>query len=231
MKWRVIMAVAGGLFLAATMAAGEEQATLKDPGDRLSYSLGLDVGIDLKKLDVKLNPEVFLQGVKDLLSDGKKLMTDEEVRETMAAFAKVQQEKQAALLKELGEKNKKEGDAFLAENRKKEGVKTLPDGLQYKVLTEGSGKSPKATDVAVVNYKGTFINGNEFDSSYRRGQPVTLTVNGVIPGWAEALQLMKEGAKWQLFIPPNLAYGDKGVANMIAPNSTLLFEVELISVK
>ena len=131
-----------------------------------------------------------------------------------------------------GEKNKQEGEAFLAENKKKEGVKTLPSGLQYKVITEGTGKSPKASDTVTVNYRGTLIDGTEFDSSYKRGQAASFQVNGVIKGWTEALQLMKEGAKWQLFVPSNLAYGEKGTGSgPIGPNATLVFEVELISVK
>ena len=137
------------------------------------------------------------------------------------------QEKQ----KKIGEKNKIDGEAFLAENKKKEGVKTLPSGLQYSIIKEGAGKMPKATDTVTVNYKGTLIDGTEFDSSYRRGQPVSFPVNGVIAGWTEALQLMKEGSKWQLFIPSELAYGEKGAGNTIGPNAVLIFEVELISIK
>jgi len=132
--------------------------------------------------------------------------------------------------KVLGEKNKKEGEAFLAENKKKEGVKTLPSGLQYRVIKEGTGKSPKAADTVVCNYRGTLIDGTEFDSSYKRGEPATFPLNQIIPGWTEALQLMKEGAKWQLFIPANLAYGEQSTG-IIGPNSVLIFEIELISVK
>jgi FKBP-type peptidyl-prolyl cis-trans isomerase FklB len=137
----------------------------------------------------------------------------------------------AAQQKEQAAKNLVESRAFLAENGKKEGIKTLPSGLQYKVLTEGSGKSPKAEDNVTVNYKGTLINGTEFDSSYKRGQPATFQVKGVIKGWIEALQLMKEGSKWQLFIPPELGYGERGAGPLIPPNSALIFEVELIAIK
>ncbi|MCX5832905.1 MAG: FKBP-type peptidyl-prolyl cis-trans isomerase [Deltaproteobacteria bacterium] len=133
--------------------------------------------------------------------------------------------------KSLAEKNKQEGDLFHAENKKKEGVLTLRSGLQLKVIKEGTGNKPKVTDTITVNYRGTLIDGKEFDSSYRRGEPATFSVNGVISGWKEALLLMKVGAKWQLFIPSNLAYGEKGVGNIIGPNATLLFEVELISIK
>jgi len=134
-------------------------------------------------------------------------------------------------MQKLSEKNKADGEKFLAENAKKAGVKVLPSGLQYKVITTGTGKSPKATDTVTTQYKGTLIDGTEFDSSYKRGEPATFPVSGVIPGWTEALQLMKEGAKWQLFLPPNLAYGERGAGRDIGPNSTLIFEVELISVK
>jgi FKBP-type peptidyl-prolyl cis-trans isomerase FklB len=148
-------------------------------------------------------------------------LSKEEIQETMAAFQK-----------ELMEKYKEKGEAFLAENKKKEGVKTLPDGLQYKVIKAGTGKKPKADDVVTVNYRGTLIDGTEFDSSYKRGQPATLPVSGgMIPGWAEALQLMEEGAKWEIFIPSNLAYGESGRGGIIGPNATLIFEVELVSIK
>jgi FKBP-type peptidyl-prolyl cis-trans isomerase FklB len=134
-------------------------------------------------------------------------------------------------MKAQGEKNKKEGEAFLAENKKKEGVKTLPSGLQYKVIKEGTGKSPKATDKVSTHYRGTLIDGTEFDSSYKRGQPATFPVNGVIPGWTEALQLMKVGSKWQLFIPSKLAYGERGAPPVIGPYSVLIFTVELLAIK
>jgi FKBP-type peptidyl-prolyl cis-trans isomerase FklB len=139
--------------------------------------------------------------------------------------------KQAETMKKLSEKNKADGEKFLAENAKKEGVKTLPSGLQYKEIAPGTGKSPKATDTVTTHYKGTLIDGTEFDSSHKRGQPATFQVSGVIPGWTEALQSMKEGAKWQLFVPSNLAYGERGAGREIGPNAALIFEVELISVK
>jgi FKBP-type peptidyl-prolyl cis-trans isomerase FklB len=140
-------------------------------------------------------------------------------------------EKQAEEMMKLGEKNKAEGERFLAENAKEEGVKTLQSGLQYKVIAPGTGKTPKASDSVTTHYKGTLIDGTEFDSSYRRGQPATFPVSGVIPGWTEALQLMKEGARWRIFLPPSLAYGERGVGRDIGPNSTLIFEVELISIQ
>jgi FKBP-type peptidyl-prolyl cis-trans isomerase FklB len=180
---------------------------------------------------VDINLDVYSSGIKDALSGMKPQMSQEEIR---AAITGLQQRLQAAQQKELKEKaakNLEESKKFFAENQKKEGIKTLPSGLQYKVLTEGSGKMPKAEDTVTVHYKGILIDGTEFDSSYKRGQPATFQVNGVIKGWMEALQLMKEGSKWQLFIPSDLAYGERGAGRTIPPNSALIFEVELIAVK
>ena len=153
------------------------------------------------------------------------------MQSTLTGFRQRMADAQQKTLKEQGGKNLAEGKAFLAENGKKQGVKTLPSGLQYKVLSEGSGKAPTKTDTVTVHYRGILISGTEFDSSIARGQPATFKVDGVIPGWTEALQMMKEGAKWQLFIPPELAYGERGMPPRIYPHSTLIFEVELISVK
>jgi FKBP-type peptidyl-prolyl cis-trans isomerase FklB len=228
---RVFWAVVLCTVLLAAQVYGADQSPLKDKKDRLSYAIGLDVGNALKRQSVDVNTDIFMQGVKDALSGGKKLLTDEEVRETMTTFTKELAAKQAEERKALAEKNKKEGEEFLAENKKKEGVKTLPDGLQYKVIAEGKGRTPQATDTVTVNYKGTLIDGKEFDSSYKRGQPATFPVKGVIPGWTEALQMMKEGSKWELFIPPGLAYGERGAGNVIGPDQTLIFEVELLSIK
>jgi FKBP-type peptidyl-prolyl cis-trans isomerase FklB len=208
----------------------EEKLELKDQKDRESYSLGYQFGQNLKTQGVDINLDVYTSGIKDSLGGKEPQMSQEDIRATITGL---QQRLQAARQKELKEKaakNLEESKKFHVENQKKEGIKTLPSGLQYKVLTEGSGKTPKAEDTVTVNYKGTFVDGTEFDSSYKRGQPVTFQANGVIKGWTEALQLMKEGSKWQLFIPPDLAYGERGQGR-IPPNSTLIFEVELISVK
>jgi FKBP-type peptidyl-prolyl cis-trans isomerase FklB len=229
MKLRMIVTLVLIGCFTGTLSYGEE--TLKGKRDRESYVLGLKIGSDLKQQSIEIKTDIFMKGVTDALSGGKRLLNDDEIREIMTAFAKDLTEKQAVTIKKLAEKNKQEGDLFLAENKKKEGVKTLPSGLQYKVINVGKGQNPKATDTVTVNYRGTFINGTEFDSSYRRGQPATFPVKGVIPGWTEALQLMKEGAKWQLFVPPTLAYGEKGAGGVLGPNTTLLFEVELISIK
>lgn len=223
--WVVVMSV-----LLFAVHSGAEEQVLKSQKEKLSYAIGVDVGNSFKKQSIDVDPEVFLKGLKDALSGEKVLMSDEEITAVKNAFRQEMMSKQAEETKKLAEKNKREGDAFLEENKKKEGVKTLPSGLQYKVLTEGSGKSPKATDTVTVNYRGAFVNGTEFDSSYKRGQPATFPVNGVIAGWTEALQLMKEGAKWQIFIPSNLAYGEKGAGSVIGPNAALIFDVELISI-
>jgi FKBP-type peptidyl-prolyl cis-trans isomerase FklB len=212
-----------------TFCFAAEKPELKDVKDKESYSLGYQFGQSLKGQGVEINLEVYTSGIRDSLGGTKPLLSEEEIRQTILDL---QKRVMAARQKESAEKagkNLTEGKAFMEENKKKEGVKTLPSGLQYKVLTDGSGKMAKATDTVTANYRGTFIDGTEFDSSYKRGSPVTFQIDGIIPGWTEALQLMKEGSKWQLFIPPELGYGEQG-AGPIPPNSTLLFEVELISV-
>lgn len=229
MKLRWI-AVLGIILFASSVYAGDN-IELKDQKDKVSYSIGINIGNNLKRQSVEVNPDILLQGIKDILSGGKTLMTEQEVKQTMMDFQKDMMAKHQARMKELGEKNEKEGEAFLAENKKKEGVITLPSGLQYKVIKEGEGKTPIATDMVTVHYRGTLIDGKEFDSSYTRGQPATFPVKGVIPGFSEALQLMKVGSKWQLFIPSNLAYGERGAGEEIGPNATLIFDIELISIK
>jgi FKBP-type peptidyl-prolyl cis-trans isomerase FklB len=225
-----VMAALGILFLALQVSA-EENLVLKNQKDKVSYIIGTEIGKNFKKQSIDIDPDVLTRGIKDAISGGKPLLTEQEVQETMATFQKEMMAKQEDLTKKLGEKNKKEGEVFLSENKKKEGVKTLPSGLQYKVIKAGTGKKPKINDTVTTHYRGTLIDGTEFDSSYRRGQPVSFPVSGVIPGWTEALQLMEEGAKWQLFIPPNLAYGERGTGRDIGPNATLIFEIELISIQ
>ena len=210
--------------------AGEKQ-DLKDQKDKESYSLGYQFGQNLKAQDVEINLDVYISGIRDSLGGKDSLMSQEEIRTTLSDLQKRIAAVRQKELKEKAEKNLSESKAFLAENGKKEGIKTLLSGLQYKVLAEGYGKMPKAEDTVTVHYKGTLIDGREFDASYKRGQPATFKVNGVIKGWSEALQLMKEGSKWQLYIPPDLAYGERAMGPQIPPNSALIFEVELISVK
>ncbi len=229
MKLKLITAL-GILFLASQVSA-EENLLLKKQKDKVSYIIGMEIGKNFKKQSIDIDPDILVKGIKDAISGGKPLLTEQEVQETMVTFQKEMMAKQEELAKKLGEKNKKEGEAFLAEIKKKEYVITLPCCLQYKVGKAGTGKKPKLTDTVMTQYRGTLIDGTEFDSSYRRGQPVSFPVTGVIPGWTEALQLMEEGAKWQLFIPPNLAYGERGAGRDIGPNATLVFEIELISIQ
>jgi len=232
MKKKYLMIILGFLFLMVPISSAEEKV-LKDHRDRISYIIGMDMGMDLKRqlIHIKdINPDAILRGLKDAFSGEKPLLTKEEIRETITSFQKEIKGRQEETMKRTGEKNKKEGETFLAENKNKEDVITLHSGLQYRVIKQGTGKKPKLTDTVTTHYRGTLVDGTEFDSSYKRGQPISFPVNGVIPGWTEALQLMEEGAKWQLFIPPQLAYGERG-AGPIGPNSTLIFEVELISVQ
>ena len=217
--------------LVTTQVAAAEEQELKTQKERISYVVGLEMANNLKKNMIDLDVETLVRGVKDALSGAKPLMTEQERKETIVALQNELQAKQQELTKAIAEKNKKEGEDFLAENKKKQGVITMPSGLQYKILADGKGKSPKATDAVSVNYRGMLVDGTEFDSSYKRGQPETFVVNRIIPGWTEALQLMKPGSKWQLFIPPDLAYGERGTGGPIGPNAVLIFEVELISIK
>jgi FKBP-type peptidyl-prolyl cis-trans isomerase len=211
--------------LVALRLAGADAGALNDPRERFSYSLGLSLGTNLKRNGVdpaELDLELFRRGFQDA-AGGRAQLSENDARNAIMAY-------QTEARKRLAEKNKKAAEEFLAANKTREGVVTTASGLQYKVLSEGTGESPKATDQVTVHYKGTLLDGTEFDSSYKRGQPATFGVGQVIKGWTEALQLMKPGAKWQLFIPPDLAYGEQGRPG-IPPNSLLQFEVELISVQ
>lgn len=228
MKVRAMMVMMCAV-LVAGVAVGEEKSGLVSPKDKLSYALGMNMATGLKTSEIDVDIELFVKGFKDVLSSKKTALTENEARDLIMALQKDMQGKMQEKMKAQGEKNKKDGDTFLAENKKKEGVKTLESGLQYKVVTEGKGKSPSATDTVTVHYKGTLTDGTEFDSSYKRNEPASFPVNGVIKGWTEALQHMKEGSKWQLFIPANLAYGEQGRPG-IPPNSVLIFDVELIKV-
>jgi FKBP-type peptidyl-prolyl cis-trans isomerase FklB len=211
--------------------AGQPASTLTTPTDKRSYGLGMDLGKQLHAQGIAVNPEIFAQGFKDAMSGGKTLLTDEEARAAVTELQAEMRQRITEARKVAGEENKKAGDAFLAENKTKQGVVTLPSGLEYKVLKMGEGKKPTVNDTVVCNYRGTLINGTEFDSSYKRNQPATFPVKGVIKGWTEALQLMPVGSKWQLFIPSDLAYGANGAGNLIGPNATLIFEVELLSIQ
>ncbi|MCK4401796.1 FKBP-type peptidyl-prolyl cis-trans isomerase [bacterium] len=211
---------------------------LKTAREKLSYSIGLQLGTSLKEIKGDIDFSVAVQGIEDSFNDKKLLLTHEEIMKELTAFSKKMQEKQMKIREEqmkkieaLGKENKKQGEAFLAENKKKKDVITTKSGLQYIVLSKGKGKKPNATDLVKVHYKGTLIDGTEFDSSYKRGDPVTFPVNQVIPGWTEALQLMTVGSKYKLFIPSDIAYGERAAGPQIGPNATLIFEVELLSIE
>jgi FKBP-type peptidyl-prolyl cis-trans isomerase FklB len=205
--------------------------TLTTQKDKASYAIGLNMGRGMKKDAVEVEPNIVARGIQDGLAGGKTLLTEDEVKAALVALQGDVQKRQEESMAQLGDVNKKAGDAFLAANKTKDGVVTLPDGLQYKILTQGTGPKPTAKDSVVCNYRGTLIDGKEFDSSYKRGQPATFPVGQVIPAWTEALQLMPVGSKWQLFIPAELAYGTRSPSPDIGPNATLIFEVELISIQ
>jgi FKBP-type peptidyl-prolyl cis-trans isomerase FklB len=209
--------------------------TLKTQKDKVSYAVGMNIGkgvaAKLKQQSVDVSQAVLLRGMKDALAGGKMLLTEEEERNFLTQLSLEARKKQEEQMKLAAEPNKKIGEEFLAANKVKDGVVTLPSGLQYKILTEGTGPKPAASDTVLCNYRGTLINGTEFDSSYKRGQPLTIQLNRVIRGWGEALQLMPVGSKWQLFIPPDLGYGDPGQPPTIGPGVTLIFEVELLSIQ
>ena len=228
MKHILAAIVSIGLLFGVCSAA--DKVDLKSQKDKESYSLGYQFGESLKMQGLDINLDVYTSAIRDALAGKEPQLSQEEIRATIMDVQKRTMASQQKAVKEQGDKSLAEGKAFLAANAKKEGVRTLPSGLQYKVVAEGSGKTPKATDEVTVNYKGTLVDGREFDNSYKRGAPANFRLDKVIKGWTEALQLMKEGSKWQLFIPPELGYGERG-AGPVPPNSVLIFEVELISVK
>ncbi len=221
--------LAAGYF--AVTAAAQDSSALKSAKEKYSYALGMDLGKQLRKRSIEVDSDLFSKGLRDALSGGKTLLTEEEGRASIAVLQAEAKRKQMLPSVTVQEDGQKPGQAFLAENKKKEGVVTLPSGLQYKILKAGDGKKPTGTDTVVCNYRGTLIDGTEFDSSYKRNQPQTIPVQGVIPGWKEGLQLMAVGSKYQFFIPPELAYKQYGFGYEIGPNATLIFEVELLEIK
>ncbi len=220
----VAMAFVFSLILSAFAAENENKAELTTASEKAGYAVGLDIGASLKRFESGIELKALFRGIEDSLKGNKPLLTQEEAATVRSDLFKRIQE-------ELAEKNLKEGEAFLAENKNKEGVVTTASGLQYIVLKEGDGATPEATEQVTVHYRGTLLDGTEFDSSYSRGQPATFPVRGVIAGWTEALQLMKVGSKYRLFIPSKLAYGERGAGQRIGPNATLIFEVELLDIE
>ncbi len=232
MRRLVVATVAVALMLpqVACTAADKKVTELKTESAKQSYMLGQDVGAYLKQLDAGVDLDAFMQAIKDTLGGTKSLLTPEQTAQIKQEFSAKMQEKQAAKAKVSSEKNDKEGAAFLEKNKTEKGVVTTASGLQYQVLTEGTGPIPTAMDKVSVHYRGTLLDGTEFDSSIKRGQPASFSVTGVIPGWTEALQLMKVGSKYKLFIPSKLAYAERGAGPQIGPGATLIFEVELLSI-
>ena len=230
-KFVIVLAAA----ITASTSFAQDKAQTKDQAagqltnqkDKISYAIGLDIGFTFKKQNMDLSPDTLMLGVKDALSGKQPLLSEQQVREVMTAFQKDMEDKQTAKGKEAASV----GEKFLADNKSKPDVKTTASGLQYKVIKDGTGPTPKETDTVEVNYRGTLTDGTEFDSSYKRGEPASFPVNRVIKGWTEALQLMKVGSKYQLFIPAALAYGERGAGAQIPANSALIFEVELLSIK
>ena len=227
---KTLLTVACALSLVGAAGAADDPAGLTNDTDKASYSIGVNIGRSFKTQSIELNTNAFLQGFRDAYTGAKLQLTEEQSQQALDAFKKVVAAKQEAAAKALGDKNKKEGEQFLAENGKKEGVKTLASGLQYKVIKAGDGKKPGVDDYVKVHYRGTLISGAEFDSSYKRNEPTTFQLGQIIAGWREALQLMPVGSKWQLFVPSALAYGEEAPPD-IGPNATLLFEVELLSIE
>lgn len=220
------MSLSASLLALAPFVVAAEDMKLEDETARISYSLGYQIGGDFKRQGTDMNAEAVVKGIEDAISGAEPLMSTDEMRKTLVELKRRILEQQQAKKKEEAEKRRAEGKAFLEENAKQEGVVSLPSGLQYKIIEEGSGASPTATDKVTVNYRGTLIDGKEFDSSYKRNKPATFKLNGVIKGWTEGLQLIKEGGKMELYIPPELAYGERGAL----ANQALIFEVELLSV-
>jgi len=215
---------------ATSTAKAAVPLTLKTDREKQSYAMGMNLGLGLHRQGMTLDPTLVARGMKDAMAGGKTLLTDDEARTAIQQLQTNVKQKMDAKAHEQGSTNRKDGEAFLAENKTKEGVVALPSGLQYKILTPGNGPKPSASDTVSCNYKGTLINGTEFDSSAKHGGPASFPVGGVIKGWTEALQLMPVGSKWQLFIPADLAYGDRGAGGDIGPGETLVFEVELVSI-
>jgi FKBP-type peptidyl-prolyl cis-trans isomerase FklB len=228
---RTVLAVLLALVMVGCQS-GDKKTALTSQKDSVSYAIGMNIGGNMVRDSLDLDYSALLQGIKDAWVDSSKwLINMGGMQKCMMTFQQDLQAKKTEKQRAAGAKNREEGEKFLAENKKEAGVVTLPSGLQYKVISEGKGPKPTKDQKVVANYVGMLINGQEFDSSQKRGQPAEFPVMGVIPGWTEALQLMNVGSKWKLFIPPNLAYGDQGAGDVIAPGSTLIFEIELLSIK
>lgn len=228
-SFSIVLLITVGALLSAC-GTQERKTELKTQGEKISYALGLDIGGSLSELHTELDIATLIQAIQDTLTGGDVLLTGKEIAAVMQEFSKQMEAKQKQEVQAQQGKNLTEGEMFMEENKNKEGVQTTTSGLQYKVLTEGDGAKPSATDRVTVHYRGTLLDGTEFDSSYKRGQPATFALNGVIKGWTEGLQLMKMGSKYEFVIPPELAYGKRGTGAQIGPDATLIFEVELLDI-
>ena len=227
LKWMALLGLAFALI--PVQGSAQQPSAPTTPKEKASYLIGVDVAGSIKSQGIDIDVDTVIRGLRDALEGTKLAMSDAELRATMMELQQTLKQKQAEAARVAGERNKELGQIFLAENAKKEGVVSLPSGLQYKIITAAEGSKPKLTDTVVCNYRGTLIDGTEFDAS--GAQPATFEIAQVIPGFKEALQLMNVGSKWQFFIPAELAYGERGAGNAIEPNATLVFEIELVSIK
>ena len=226
LQWLVVL----GMGLWAAQMNAQEPAVFKTPKEKVSYGIGVDVARNFKRQGIEVDPDLLVKGLRDALSGEKLLLSEDDLRATLQGFGEELGQKQAQAAKIAAEENKKAGEAFLAENQKKEGVVTRPSGLPYRILKAGDGKQPTEADTVECQFRATHIDGTEFDSSQQVGKPVSFELKGAIPGWKEALKLLPVGSKWQIVVPPQLAYGERS-AGGIGPNSTLIFEVELLSIR
>jgi FKBP-type peptidyl-prolyl cis-trans isomerase FklB len=229
MKIKVITALVLSSALSSAIAA--DAIPLTTDIDKLSYSIGTDLGKNLKKQDISINPAALAKGIEDGINGGTLLLTDQQMKDVLTTFQKNLMAKRSALFDKKAQENKAPGEAFLAQNKGKPGVVTLPSGLQYKIITAGTGDKPGKEDTVEVEYTGRLINGEVFDTTEKAGKPISFKLSQVIPGWTEALQLMPAGSTWELYIPAQLAYGTRNVGGPIGPNETLVFNVHLISIK
>ena len=230
MKMKLVAAAVMGLMVSTTMAATTMSA-MKTNTDKLSYSIGNDLGTNFKKQNIEINPVALAQGMSDTMGNGKLVMTEAQMKETLTQFQKDIMAKRAAAVSKQSVDNKAAAEKFLNDNKAKEGVVTLASGLQYKIIKNGSGNRPTKEDMVTVEYTGRLLDGKVFDSTEKSGKPATFKLSQVIPGWIEALQLMPAGSTWEIYVPPALAYGDRNVGGPIGPNETLIFNIHLISVK
>jgi FKBP-type peptidyl-prolyl cis-trans isomerase len=233
---KVVAVIALAVFFAGQFSCGAKEGGAVKPKmktfmEQYSYMIGLDIGKTLKGMNTEVNDNALVWGIRDILKNRPQLLTAKTLDSIKQEFSTIMQQKQTSMMKEVGGKNQQEGDAFLAGNKTKPGVITTASGLQYTVITQGSGPKPKVTDKVKVHYEGTLLDGKEFDSSIKRGQPAIFPLGGIIPAWSEGLQLMNVGSKYKLFVPPNLAYGERGAGQDIGPNSVLVFEVELLGIE